>query len=81
MLLVGENVTPVMQTAIGPTTGTNLYFTTKSPYVRGSTVVFLNGFALTKGGANGWEELPPNRIKFNEAPLKGDVVQVYYLPM
>lgn len=76
----GTAVIPIVETASGAINGANVNFTTSVPYVRGSTVVFLNGFSLARNGSNGWIEVQPNVIRMKEAPLAGDVIQVYFLP-
>lgn len=66
--------------ALGTADGVNRDFTVGAPYVPGSTIVFLNGAALRKDYENGWAELGGDRIRMNEAPFAGDVVQVYLRP-
>ena len=72
---------PLIEVARGPTDGTNRDFYLSSSYSPGSTVVFLNGSALRKDWDNGWIEYGSNHIVMREAPLTGDTVQVYYLPL
>lgn len=72
---------PKFEAAIGVIDGVNTDFSTSSRYVTGSTAIFLNGQLLRSDYANGWTETDPENGLFtmNEAPLAGDVVQVFYL--
>ncbi len=66
--------------AQGTADGVNRNFTVGAPYVPGSTIVFLNGAALRKDYDNGWNELGGDKINMKEAPMAGDVLQVYFRP-
>ena len=70
----------LISVATGIIDGMNRDFQTSAPYVPGSTVVFLNGIALRKDWDNGWAEFGGSTIRMNEAPIDGDVVQVYFRP-
>jgi hypothetical protein len=71
----------LVEKAVGPINGANTVFTVSTMYVPGSTQVWLNGLLVRKDWANGWKELGANKIQMKEAPIPGDVVQVFFRPI
>ena len=72
---------PIIESADGIVDGANRVYETSIPYLPGSLRVFLNGFLLRRDLEDGWAELGDKEVRMNEAPLTGDIVQLYYLPM
>jgi hypothetical protein len=72
---------PRLETPIGAIDGVNRVFTVSEAYTPGSTNVFLNGQLKRADFGDGWAELSPaaGTVELAEAPLVGDVVQVYFL--
>jgi hypothetical protein len=68
-----------IEDAIGATDGVNRLFKVSTPFVPGSTVVFLNGVAKVATLSDGWTEIGSDTIQMTLAPDSGDVVQIYYL--
>jgi hypothetical protein len=69
---------PLIEVPTGPIDGSNRDFYTSVSYQTGSTEVWLNGQLKRPDWADGWVEVPPNRVRLNVAPEVGDVVQVFY---
>lgn len=67
-------------TAYGATDGVNVKFYAGVPYVPGSTVYILNGRTHRPDYDDGHVESNPGtgEITVNEAPLDGDVVQLFF---
>ena len=68
---------PIEESATGDVDGVNTAFTTSSDYKPGSLQVFVNGIFggdVTELGGKDFELL-------GGAPLPGDTVAVYYLPI
>ncbi len=65
----------------GTIDGANRTFYTSLPYGPGTTALFLNGQLKRADYDDGWVESDPGigKIVLEEAPLPGDVVQVFYL--
>ena len=72
---------PIIEALSGAVNGFNVTFETSRLYVGGSVMVFVNGVVRRSDYDDGWIESGGNRITLKEAPLEGDVVQVYYLPV
>ena len=53
-------------------------FTVDHPYVSGTTSVWLNGVRLQDDLETGFIELAPNTVRFQEAPVSGDVIEIQY---
>jgi hypothetical protein len=72
---------PYIEVAAGPIDGSNLVFTVSRAYQPLSTAVFLNGQLKVRTNADGWAETSPalGSVTLNQAPLVGDVVEIYYL--
>lgn len=65
----------------GTVDGINKLFTTDNWYKTGSVVVYHNGLAMRQDLDDGWTELGQNKIELNEAPIAGDIMQAYYIPI
>jgi len=67
-------------TAGGAIDGVNVKFYTPVPYVPGSTAYILNGRIHRPDFDDGYVESNPGvgEITVNEAPLDGDVVQIFF---
>jgi hypothetical protein len=67
-------------TAGGAIDGVNVKFYTPVPYVSNSTAYILNGRTHRPDLADGYIESNPGtgEITVNEAPLDGDVVQIFF---
>lgn len=70
---------PVIERAVGPTNGTNRLFRSTADYVPGSVQVFRNGLMGERTLVDGWNELGGRKVRVQEAPETGDVIQLYYL--
>lgn len=72
---------PHFEVAAGGIDGVNKTFFTVLSYLPSTTAVFLNGQLLVTDFENGWVETDPavGRFDLNEAPVPGDVVQIFYL--
>ena len=66
------------ETAGGAVNGSNLLFTTSSPYEAGSVQVYINGQLKEPSLVDGWVELGGMLIQLSEAPKTGDIVRVQY---
>ena len=71
----------LIEPAAGLVDGVNTVFLSSVAYVPNSVQVWLNGQMKRKDFDDGWIELGSNKIKLKEAPLPGDVVQVFYRPL
>jgi len=71
----------LIEPATGLVDGFNTLFLSSSMYVPGSVQVWLNGQMKRKDWDDGWTELGSNKILLKEAPIPGDVVQVFYRPL
>lgn len=71
----------LIQVATGTIDGVNTVFETSADYVTGSVQVFLNGQLKRVDLEDGWVELGGKKVKLNEPPIVGDVVQIYYRPI
>jgi hypothetical protein len=71
----------LIESGVGPVNGVNKIFTVSALYLAGSSQVWLNGLLLRKDGTNGWAELGANKISMDEAPVPGDIIQVFYRPI
>lgn len=71
---------PRFEVALGAIDGSNKTFTVSVPYSPNTTSVFINGKMYRRDWADGWAETNPatGRIDLNDAPLLGDVVQVFF---
>jgi hypothetical protein len=72
---------PIIEPADGIVNGTNRVFRSSRTYRPSSLRVFLNGILNRRELVDGWVELGSNKVRLNEAPKTGDIVQVYYIPM
>lgn len=74
---------PHFEVASGPIDGVNQVFTVSVGYAVGSTAVFLNGQLKRVDFADGWVESNPagGEVTLDQAPLVGDVVQMFFLDM
>jgi len=72
---------PIFEVPTGVIDGVNTTFTVSSAYVVGSTAVYLNGQLKVKTFLDGWTETDPlaGIITLTEAPLDGDVIQIFYI--
>jgi len=71
---------PKIETLTGIANGTNTLFKTSSSYRPGSVQVFRNGLLGERELVDGWTELGFKRIRMDEPPQAGDVLQAYYIP-
>ena len=71
---------PIIETLSGSANGTNTIFKTSASYRPGTVKVFRNGLLGERALVDGWTELGFKRIKLDEAPVSGDVLQAYYIP-
>ena len=71
---------PRIEKLSGVINGFNTIFETSAGYLPGSVRVFRNGILNEGSLIDGWTELGNKRISLNEAPIPGDVMQVYYIP-
>jgi len=73
--------TPRFEVAAGVIDGVNTVFTVSGAYTPDTTAVFLNGIAQVMGYDDGWFETTYTTgvITLKEAPIPGDVVQVFYI--
>jgi hypothetical protein len=56
--------------------GVNVVFTVANSYATGSTAMFRNGLRGQRG--YDFNETPPDRITFTDAPFAGDLITVDY---
>lgn len=65
----------------GPVNGSNTIFSVSADYRAGSVVVLINGQLKVPENDDGLVELGGRLIALKEAPLLGDVVQFFYMPL
>ena len=65
----------------GVTDGTNLIFSTSMNYAPGSVNVFRNGILLVSSFDDGFIELGHKRVQLKSAPVAGEIIQAFYLPV
>jgi len=70
---------PVIEKLQGAVNNTNTTFYTSRPYLAGSVRVFRGGLVGQDALTDGWAELGGKKIRLNEAPKDGDILQAYYL--
>ena len=63
---------------VGARDGVNTNFSTTSPYITGTTRVYLNGQRLTPGSGYDYLELNPTQISLFYAPLPSDRLIIEY---
>jgi hypothetical protein len=71
---------PHFEIPVGNVDGHNRDFQVSLPYTPGSIAVWRNGQLQTKPLDDGWLELSPGTgvVRLKEAPLVGDVIQIFY---
>lgn len=71
---------PRFEVASGSVDGVNTTFRVSVPYVPGSLALFVNGKLYRQDWDDGWIETNPATGTFDlkEAPLAGDVIQVFF---
>lgn len=74
-------LTPVLESAIGSVDGFNTSFQTSNPYAPGSIRVWLNGQLKQPDLDDGYNELGGSSFAMLEAPVTGDVLQVFYMAL
>jgi len=70
--------TPLIETLQGVVNGTNTLFFTSYWYIPGSTQVWIDGQMVVAVNDDGWKEEGQNRIRLKQAPIAGQVPQVFY---
>jgi hypothetical protein len=70
---------PVIEKLQGAVNDINVTFETSRPYITGSVKVFRNGLVGLEPLTDGWSELGGTRVRLDEVPKTGDILQVYYL--
>jgi hypothetical protein len=70
---------PVIEKLEGAVNGFNVTFFTSRAYISGSVRVFRGGIVGQDALTDGWNELGGKKIRLNEAPKEGDILQAYYL--
>lgn len=74
-------VGPIIRVCSGVIDGSNLVFQTPAQYVPGSVRVFVNGQLLRADFDDGWVELGGDKIRLKIAPVVGDTVSAYFVPL
>lgn len=74
----GTNNSIFNEVPVGAINGANIFFTTASNFVSGSTRLFLNGIKLRSGASFDYQETSPNEITLAQAPLAGDSLIIEY---
>jgi hypothetical protein len=59
--------------------GLRSVFSTPTPYLAGSVLVFINGQLKRKDLDDGWEELGTPKVQLKEIPRADETVQLYYV--
>lgn len=72
---------PFIEPLYGQTNGVNLIYQTSKDYLTGSVQVFRNGLLLEAALVDGFIELGNKKIQMKVAPISGEVLQAYYLPV
>lgn len=72
---------PFIEPLYGQTNGINQIFQTSMNYTPGSVQVFRNGLLLEASLDDGFVELGAKKIQMKIAPIPGEVLQAYYLPV
>jgi hypothetical protein len=72
---------PHFEVPMGDIDGSNRLFVVGSAYAPGTVAVFYNGQLKRRDFFDGWAETDPatGKVTLAEAPLVGDVVQIFYL--
>lgn len=69
---------PVLTEAIGVIDGSNVDFTTPSPYYPGTLFSYLNGLLQRQSDEDGPIEMGDNRVRMRIAPRSTDTLHFYY---
>lgn len=69
---------PVFEVAVGTIDGMNRDFETSVDYLPGSLRVWTNGLLRREDFDDGFDETGPKNFQMNEAPVDGDVIQVFF---
>jgi hypothetical protein len=72
---------PVFEPAVGPVNGSNKVFEVSADYRPGTTRVWRNGALQRQDLTDGWTELGGKKIEMNEAPVTGDIIQIFFVPI
>jgi len=65
----------------GDIDGVNRDFITPDPYQTGTLRAFLNGCVHRAEDNDGWEETSSTGFRMKSAPVTGDTVSAYYVPL